>query len=78
MTNILVNSGNDITRREIMRILPEIKSKTQFRNLCKRLFIFPIGERRERHVNTFIYSLDVVERLRAELKNGDLRKRGWL
>jgi hypothetical protein len=66
-----------LTRREIMKILPELKSKTNFRNICKRLHIEPAGERRERHVNTYLYEPNVVAMIRTELSLGDPRKRGW-
>ena len=66
-----------LTRREIMKILPEIKSKQSFRNLCRRLCITHITERRERHVNTYLYDPMVVTMIRTELSAGDPRKRGW-
>jgi hypothetical protein len=66
-----------LTRREIMKILPEIKTKTNFRNICKRLRITHLDERRERHVNTFLYDPNVVTMIRTEISLGDPRKRGW-
>jgi len=66
-----------LARREIMKILPEIKSKSNFWNIVRRLHIEPSGERRERHVNTFLFDPNVVSMIRTEIAAGDPRKRGW-
>lgn len=70
-----MSEANVLTRREIMKILPEIKSQSRFRDLCKYAGITHVGERREKHVNTYLYSLDVIEKLRVELSYGD--RRSW-
>lgn len=66
-----------LTRREIMRILPEIKHRVHFNNLIRRLHIEKAGERRDRHVIVYLYDPMVVTMIRTELAAGDPRKRGW-
>ena len=72
-----VYDANVLTRREIMKILPEIKSKANFRNIIRRLNIDHADERRERHVITFLYEPNVVHMIKTEIALGDPRKRGW-
>lgn len=70
-----MSEASVLTRREIMKILPEIRSQSRFRVLCKYAGITHVGERREKHVNTYLYSIDAIEKLKVELAYGD--RRSW-
>lgn len=62
-------------RREIMKIIPAIKTKSRFRNWCGDMGIEPVGEVREGHVMSKVYPRSALRRLRERAKMGDMRRR---
>lgn len=67
-----MSATKPLTRREIMRKLG-IKSKTTFRTLCKNGGVEPTGEIRERHLITFTYPYDCLDKIRKAIAEGDRR-----